>query len=367
VSVLSNTEFNIVELRKHFVIDGDFVGYEVISDGLINNTFLLTFKKDGTESKYILQQINTAAFKNPEGLMSNIFGVTEYLRKMDGEKACRTTLRFHKTTDGNTFYRDDEGRCFRVYDYIDKAYTCQKIERPEQFYNAGKAFGEFQRKLADYPIDTLFETIPNFHNTANRFNNLKIAIAENKSGRADNVKEEIEFALQREADTRVLLDLVDEGKIPVRVTHNDTKLNNVLFDEETHEGICVIDLDTIMPGLSLYDFGDAIRFGANKAAEDEKDVSLVDIDFELYEAFTKGFLETAGKSLTETEIKYLPFAAKLMTFECGMRFLTDYIDGDVYFKTKYPEHNLVRTRTQFALVKAIEDNYDKLLEITLRG
>lgn len=364
---MSNTEFNIVELRNHFVIDGDFVGYDVIKDGLINNTFLLKFKDGDKESKYILQQINTVAFKNPEGLMQNVFGVTEYLTKMDGDKACRSTLHFHKTTDGKNFYRDEEGRCFRVYDYVDNAYTCQRIEKPEQFYNAGKAFGEFQRKLADYPIDTLFDTIPNFHNTANRFNNLVKAIEENKSGRADNVKAEIEFALQRKADTRVLLDLVDEGKIPVRVTHNDTKLNNVLFDDETHEGICVIDLDTIMPGLSLYDFGDAIRFGANTAAEDEKDVSLVDIDLELYEAFTKGFLESAGESLTETEIEYLPFSAKLMTLECGMRFLTDYIDGDVYFKTSYPEHNLVRTRTQFALVKAIEDNYDKLLEITKRG
>lgn len=359
--------FDIDEIRKHFQFDGEYVSCKKKSEGHINNTFLLSFDNNGKIEKYILQQINTYAFKEPDKLMHNVFGVTDFLAKKSGKNANRSTLIFHKTIDGKTYYRDDEDRCFRVYEYVDDVYTCMSIEKPEQFYNAGKAFGEFQAKLADYPIDDLYDTIPNFHNTVDRFNNLKIAIENNKSGRLENVQPEVEFALAREKDTGILLKLQKDGKIPVRVTHNDTKLNNVLFDAETNEGICVIDLDTVMPGLSLYDFGDAIRFGANTAAEDEKDVSLVDIDLDLYEAFTKGFIEGAGNCFNQTEIEYLPFGAKLMTYECGIRFLSDYLDGDVYFKTEYPEHNLVRARTQFALVKAIEDNYDKLLEITIRS
>ncbi|MGN1161652.1 MAG: phosphotransferase enzyme family protein [Candidatus Fimenecus sp.] len=364
---MANKPFDIVRISEQFGLKGDFTGYEKINNGHINSTFTLFFDDNGKSRKYVLQMINTGIFTDPEKLMSNIVGVTEHIRgkmRESGKDTKRTTLRFRPCKKGGYYFKDESGNCWRVYDYIDDVYTCNIIDSAEVFCNAGIAFGDFQNNLADYDSTQLHETIENFHNTVSRFADLNKAILENRSGRLNNVREEVDFALEREPDTHVLVDLIEKGELPLRVTHNDTKLNNILFDNTSNKGICIIDLDTVMPGLSLYDFGDSIRFGANTAAEDEQDVSKVSLSLELYEAYVKGYLSSAKDALTDCEKEYLPFSAKLMTYECGIRFLTDYLNGDTYFKTEYPEHNLVRCRTQFALVADMERKMDKMVEIT---
>ncbi len=368
VYYMANKPFDIAEIREQFSIKGVFTGYEKINNGHINSTYNLIFDENNNVTKYVLQKINTNVFKNPDELMSNIVAVTQHIRKKNAENnvSCpeRRTLSFFPSLDGKYYYIDKQNNCWRLYTFIDDVYTFNSIDSEEVFYNAGAAFGEFQNLLTDFDGASLFETIKNFHHTASRFNDLKKAVEDNKAGRLDSVKEEIEFALQREADTHILVDMITEGKLPLRVTHNDTKLNNILFDNITNKGICIIDLDTVMPGLSVYDFGDSIRFGANTAAEDEKDVSKVSLSLPLYEAYVDGYLSSAKDGLTDLEKELLPFGAKIMTYECGIRFLTDYLNGDVYFKTDYPEHNLVRCRTQFALVKDMEDKMEKMMEIT---
>lgn len=358
---------NISELLGAFSFSGEFENSTQLHDGHINNTYKFDFREaDGTINRYLVQEINTYVFKDYDGLMRNVMGVTEFMQKKvaenggDVKRECLTVI---PTADGKPYYLDGEGRCWRCYNFIYNAHSRQGIDCAKTSYAAAKAFGKFQNMLADYPIDSLVETIPNFHNTVSRFADFKKAVEDNLSGRADQVKEEIGFAFAREKDCSVLLDLVAEGKLPLRVTHNDTKLNNVLFDNETNEGICVVDLDTVMPGLSLYDFGDSIRFSANTATEDEKDISKVSISLEYFKAYTLGYLSTAGESLTAEEINQLAFSSKLMTLECGMRFLGDFINGDVYFKTEYPEHNLDRCHTQFALVADMEKKMSQMQEI----
>ena len=360
--------FPLEEIIKNFNIDGEYIGYYLSNDGHINNTFVLEFDDGlGKIKSYLLQLINTNVFKNPDELMENIVGVTEHLRKIvvdnggDPEREC---LNVYFTSDGKPYYRDADGNCWRCYNFITGAHSCQSIDDPETFANAARAFGKFQCLLADYPSETLHETIPNFHNTLSRFADFEKAVSDNVAGRADSVRDEIDFVLARRDDAGVLVKLLEKGKLPLRVTHNDTKLNNVMFDNETDEGICVIDLDTVMPGLSLYDFGDSIRFGANTAAEDEKDLSKVSLSLPLYREYTAGYLSTAGQSLTPTEVEYLPFSAKLMTFECGMRFLTDYLNGDTYFRIAYDDHNLDRCRTQFRLVEDMERKMEDMKAIT---
>ena len=360
--------FDIEKICNHFSLNGEFTGYEKSNNGHINSTYMLIFEENGKVKKYVLQKINTVVFKDPDKLMSNIVAVTSHIRKKNEEMNIpwtdRGTLTFIPCKDGKYYYVDDNDNCWRVYGYIGDVYTCNAIDCAEVFENAGVAFGEFQKILADFDGASLHETIENFHNTVSRFADFKKAIDDNKSGRLDTVKDEVEFAIAREPDTHILVDMIAEGKLPLRVTHNDTKLNNILFDNVSDKGICIIDLDTVMPGLSLYDFGDSIRFGANTAAEDEKDVSKVSLSLELYEAYVKGYLSSAKDALTDLEKELLPFGAKIMTYECGIRFLMDYLNGDVYFHTEYPEHNLVRARTQFALVADIEKKMDKMLEIT---
>lgn len=366
VFYLIKCPFDIAGITDAFGLLGEFTGYEKINNGHINSTFVLFFSKGHGSTKYVLQKINTDVFKNADKLMDNIVGVTEHIAKKSealGRDKDRSTLTFLPTVSGKYYYEDADG-CWRIYTYIDDVYTCNIIDSAEVFCNAGIAFGDFQNLLADYDSSSLFETIENFHNTVSRFADLKKAITENRSGRLSQVRPEIDFALEREPDTHILVDLIAEGKLPLRVTHNDTKLNNILFDNTSNKGICIIDLDTVMPGLSLYDFGDSIRFGANTAAEDEKDVSKVSLSLELYEAFVKGYLSSAREALTDCEKEYLAFSAKLMTYECGIRFLTDFLNGDTYFKTEYPEHNLVRCRTQFALVADMERKADEMQEIT---
>ena len=268
-----------------------------------------------------------------------------------------------KTKDGEAFFKTEEGDCFRMYRFIENSVGYDKVENPTQFYNAAKAFGKFQKLLSDYPADKLYDTIPRFHDTEKRFADFEEAVANDVAGRKASVMSEIEFALARKADASVVLDAIRAGSVPLRVTHNDTKLNNVLLDATTGEGVCVIDLDTVMPGSLLYDFGDALRFGASSGAEDETDLDKIYFDLELFEAFTKGFLEEAGDDLTPAEIELLPFSAKLLTYECGMRFLGDYLNGDTYFKIHREHHNLDRARTQFKLVADMETKFDAMREI----
>ncbi|MGN0544398.1 MAG: phosphotransferase enzyme family protein [Acutalibacteraceae bacterium] len=360
--------FPLEKIIEEFGFEGEYIGYRTSNDGHINNTFVLDFKNaDGSKTSYLVQLINTNVFKNPDELMENIVGVTSYLRNIiierggDPERECLTVF---FTKDGAPYFRDNEGNCWRCYNFITDAHAYQSIDDPRTFYNAAKAFGMFQCMLAGYPSHTLHETIPNFHNTRSRLTDFKEAVSSDAKSRAAGAQREIDFVLAREADTGVLVDMLDRGELPLRVTHNDTKLNNVMFDNLTDEGICVVDLDTVMPGLSLYDFGDSIRFGANTAAEDEKDLDKVSLSLDLYKTYAEGYLASAGKSLTPAEIEYLPFAAKLMTLECGMRFLGDYLNGDTYFRTAYGDHNLVRCRTQLKLVAEMERHMDEMKKIT---
>ena len=351
----------------HLCFEGEFVSAEPYGSGHINDTFCVVYRKaDGNTHRYILQRINNQIFKNPVKLMENIQGVTSFLKEKivaRGGDYTRETLNIIPAKDGKSYFCDEHDSWFRGYIFIEGATTFQIVEDPKDFYNSARAFGKFQNLLADYPAATLDETIVNFHNTVSRFADFKAALAENKTGRADDCKDEIQFVLDREADTHVLVDMLAKGEIPLKVTHNDTKLNNVMIDDASGEGICVIDLDTVMPGSALYDFGDSIRFGASTAAEDEKDLNKVNMDINLYEIYLKGFMETAGDAMTENEIRMLPMGAKLMTLECGMRFLADHIAGDTYFKIHREGHNLDRARTQFKLVWDMERQWDEMCRL----
>ena len=334
--------------------------------GHINDTYCVVCQpQEGDCVRYILQGLSSAAFPHPEELMENFVGITSYLREKilaGGGDPMRETLCLVKTKDGSDFYTDRGGKVWRLMPFIENT-DCFQSATPELFEASARAFGRFQRLLNGYPAETLHETIPNFHNTEDRFAKFQAAVAADKLGRAKDVQPEIQFVLERQADCSVALNALREGKLPLRVTHNDTKLNNILIDRATHKGICVIDLDTTMPGLSINDFGDSIRFGANHSAEDEKDLSRVNFDLGLYEVYARGFLEGAGGTLTESELEYLPWGARLMTLECGIRFLTDYLDGDHYFHIRYPEQNLDRCRTQFKLVQDMEREFENMQEI----
>lgn len=347
--------------------DGKVIEYSRYGNGHVNDTFLVISEHtDEKRSKYLLQRINHEVFKNPDQLMKNIAGVTSFLRdkvlKIGGDPK-RETLNVIPTKNGSSYYVDSIGCYWRSYIFIDDTICYEYVEKAEDFYLSGVAFGNYQRLLADYPAHTLYETIKDFHNTKVRFEKLKKAIREDACGRARYVQKEIEFALAREKDANILVDMQAKGELPIRVTHNDTKFNNILFDKKTKKPVCIIDLDTIMPGLSVYDFGDSIRFGASTGAEDEKDLSKVNFDLVLYEAYVKGFIEGTAGSLTHSELDMLPMGAKLMTFECGIRFLTDYLEGDVYFKIDREDHNLDRCRTQFKLVSDMEEKFDIMKEI----
>ena len=354
-------------LLDKFQFEGDPIYVEPFGCGHINATFAVYFKSETRPPRrYILQRINTNIFCDPDGLMENIVNVTAFLRKKiiaAGGDPDRETLTVIFTRDGKPYYRDAEGRCWRAYGFIENATSYQSVERPVLFYNAARAFGKFQRLLADYPAATLHETIPQFHDTGKRFRDFCAAVQNDKAGRRALVADEISFVLARETDCTIVTGLIAAGKMPLRVTHNDTKLNNIMMDNQTDEGICIIDLDTIMPGSPLYDFGDSIRFGASSAAEDEKDLDKVFMKLDLFESYTKGFLSEVGSALTETELEYLAFSAKLMTLECGMRFLADYLDGDCYFATHYEGQNLDRARTQFKLVADMEAKMDQMQAI----
>lgn len=337
--------------------------------GHINETYAVYMPGEkGEELAYVLQRVNSNVFKDPAAVMENIFGVTEYLRNMirrEGGDPDRETLSYIKTKSGRTYFEDGEGEPWRCYNYIPDSVCYQLVEKPEQFYQSGSSFGHFLKQLCDFPASRLNETIPDFHHTVKRFGAFCTALKRDLKNRADTCRPEIAFVLAREQDCGVLVKQQEEGVLPLRVTHNDTKLNNILFDEKTGKGLCIIDLDTIMPGLAANDFGDSIRFGAATAKEDEKDLDKMHFDLSLYEMYTRGYLEETADVLTEAEIRSLPWGARLMTLECGIRFLTDYLQGDTYFKTEYPEHNLIRARTQFRLVEEMEQQFgqmEKLVE-----
>ena len=357
---------NAKEILSAFGIEGEITEIKRISDGHINNTFKAEVSDgSGKLGRYLVQELNTAVFKEPVELMNNLLGVTAHLRKAvqaRGGDVDRESLYAYPAKDGKPYFIDESGKFWRCFNYIYGAHSEQRVTSPELFRKAAKAFGRFQCLLADYPIEDLVETIPNFHNTVSRFADFRQAVENNISGRAGECRDEIEFALSREKDCSVFVDLINAGELPLRVTHNDTKLNNVMFDDETGEGICVIDLDTVMPGLSLYDFGDSIRYGASTAAEDEKDLDKVHFSLKYFRAYTEGYLAEAGSALTKKEIDCLAYSCKLLTLECGMRFLGDFLNGDTYFKTEYPEHNLVRARTQFKLVSEMEERMPEMEE-----
>lgn len=348
----------------NFAILGDFLGAQRYGNGHINDTFAAVFDQGGTEVRYILQRLNGHIFKEPIKLMENVSHVTNHIRlKLEAsglQDTTRHVMTLVKTTEGADYHVDGEGRVWRCYIFVEGASSYDIIENPSQAFQAAKAFGTFQRHLMDYDGPRLFETIPLFHHTRSRFEMLKLALAGDRCNRAAMVKDELAFALAREPLADSLLALKEKGEIPERITHNDTKLNNVLLDDVTGEGMCVLDLDTVMPGLSLYDFGDMVRTATNPVAEDELDVSKVRVQVPMFEALAKGYLEGTAGALLPAERDCLVLAGKLLTFECGIRFLTDFLEGDRYFNIRREAHNLDRCRTQFALLRSLEDSEERL-------
>jgi hypothetical protein len=353
-----------------FDFRGDFVSGEPYGSGHINDTYAVVFDQAGARVRYILQRINHNIFRDPASLMENVRRVTEHQKRKLGEAgasdASRRALTIVPALDGASHHRDAGGNVWRCYLFIEGASTHDLIETERQAEEAARAFGRFQQQLADIPNGRLVETIPNFHNTPWRFSMFEEAVAKDAKNRAAGVKAEIEFALARKGDCSRLIDLHKAGRIPERVTHNDTKLNNVMLDNGTGEGICVIDLDTVMPGFSLFDFGDMVRTATNSGGEDERDLPKVNVRLNMFEALLRGFLGAARETLTRDEIDQLPFGGRLMTFECGIRFLADHLNGDTYFRIHREGHNLDRCRTQFRLVRQMEEQEPGMLKMVDR-
>ena len=348
------TQEQILAVCTHFAFDGGVTDVRECGNGHINSTYIVTAESG---RRYVLQILNTAIFKDPMGVMENIVAVTDHIREglaAGGEDTERGTLRVVLTTDGQKGYTDPEGRFWRAYDFVEGTVCRLTMDSAETFARVGEAFGDFQRRLADFDASRLTESIPNFHNTKKRYADFLAALERNASGRAHLAAEEIQFVTDRAYKCSLIVDALADGSLPLRVTHNDTKLSNILLDEVTEEAVCIIDLDTVMPGSSLYDFGDSIRAGAASAAEDEPDLEKVHFVPAMFEAYARGFIKGTGGDLTEKELTMLPDGGYVITLETGIRFLSDYLDGDVYFHTDYPDHNLVRARTQFKLVAEME-------------
>jgi Ser/Thr protein kinase RdoA (MazF antagonist) len=347
-----------VAIAREFSLSGDVVTATPYGSGHINDTYKVDVKSAVGPSRFVLQRINHHVFRRPDELMANVERVCAHayakLKHAGAPDAERRTLRLIPTKSGRAWHIDASGNRWRCYHFIEGATGHDVVRSPEQAYAAAKSFGAFQSLLADLPGGRLHETIPDFHHTPSRFARFQRALAQDAHGRAALAVPEIAFALARAHEVGVVVDALRDGTLPERVTHNDTKLNNVLLDDITQEGVCVIDLDTVMPGSVLYDFGDLVRTSTSPAAEDETDLSKVRMQFPMFEALVKGYLASAGGFLTPKEKELLPFAGKLITFEIGLRFLTDWLEGDTYFKIKRPTHNLDRARTQFKLVESIE-------------
>lgn len=357
---------NVQATSSLFQFPGRYLSATPYGSGHINDTYAAAFEENGRSVRYILQRINHNIFKNPPVLMDNVARVTAHQAlklQAEGNTDPRRCLKIVPAKTGLPYAQDADGNYWRVYHFIEGARTYDAIETPRQAFEAARAFGNFQKQVTDLPGERLVETIPNFHHTPKRFEALVQAIEADTHNRAASVKQEIDFILSREPVTRVLIELQQEGKIPERITHNDTKLNNVMLDDETQEGICVIDLDTVMPGLALYDFGDMVRTATSPRPEDELDLSLIVMQMPMFQALVDGYLTSAHSFLTPTERDHLAFSGKLITLEIGIRFLTDYLQGDVYFKIKREHHNLDRCRTQLRLVSCIEENEEAMNEV----
>lgn len=362
------TQEEIRAIAEQFCLEGTWQEARELTSGNINATYRLTYALPGGGTRrYVLQRINTATFRDPEGLMRNVQLVTGHIAAaMDrlGIDKDRRILTFVPARNGTLLYRDAQGGVWRVCLFIENATAYECLEDPRLFYEVGRGFGEFQRFLADFPAGELTETIPDFHNTQKRYRDFLTAVEEDRAGRAAAVAQEIAFLREREKPMGQIVDLLHDGTLPLRVTHNDAKLSNVMVDNATGKAICVIDLDTVMPGASLYDYGDAIRSGACTAAEDEPDLDKVSLDLSLFRRFTDGFVSETAGTLTPEELHRLPLGAAVIVCEQAMRFLTDYLNGDTYYKTLYPGHNLVRTHAQMKLLTEIEAHYDEMTAYT---
>ena len=347
---------DIVSAAHAFCCEGKPVSCHEFGKGHINTTVMVHTDK---ENSYVLQKINNYVFKEPEKVMANASAVTNYVRQRSKEPYA--ALHYIPTHDGSYFHKDEHGEYWRMYEFV-PGVGLEAPDCDEDLYQSAQAFGKFQELLSDFPIDSLYETIPNFHNTIDRYRLLRESVARDRVGRVASVQKELDFLFAREEQVSVLQKMLDNGELPLRVTHNDTKFNNVLLDENTHKCLCVIDLDTVMPGLSLYDFGDAIRSGASHGGENETDPSKISLDLHLFEVYTKGYLD-AAKSLTPREIDMLPVSALVMATELATRFLKDYLDGDLYFKIDHPEHNLIRARSQICLAADMEKKLSEMNRI----
>ena len=360
------TKEQILNLAARFRLDGRPVDADEVNTGNINTTYRVSCRTADGIKRYILQRINTYVFHDPDAVMRNISLVTDHIAAAYAKMGVASeghVLRLIPTSEGKTYVNEPDIGCWRVYNNIENAWTVDQSQSPDQFREAGRAFGGFARLLNDFPTRELADTIPDFHNTVKRFNTFLEAVRADRAGRAASVASEIAFFMDRRQDLGAIMDALNAGKIPLRVTHNDTKINNVMLDRSTGRAVCVIDLDTVMPGSCLFDYGDAIRSGASTTAEDEPDLSRVRLDPDLFRAFTEGYLGEMKDVLTEKEKELLPMSVKVIACELAMRFLTDYLDGDLYFRIRTPDHNLIRARNQMALARDIEAKYGDMTAI----
>ena len=357
------TSAEVKAVAAAFAFAGEITDIKTNGNGHINSTYIVSTLDGAEKRRYILQILNTDIFKHPDEVMENIVAVTEHIRAglvAAGEDAVRGTMRVVKTREGANGFVDAEGRYWRAYDFVEGTVCRLMVDSPATFERVGEAFGDFQRRLSDFDASRLYDSIPDFHNTKKRYANFLEVVAADPVGRVASVKEEIDFILARADRAPIVVDALASGDLPLRVTHNDTKLSNILLDEKTDEAVCIIDLDTVMPGSSLYDFGDSIRTGAASAAEDEKDLDKVHFLPEMFYAYARGFIKGTAGALTDREMAMLPDGGYIITFEQAIRFLVDYLNGDTYYHTEYPDHNLVRTRTQIKLVAEMEACMDDL-------
>ena len=351
-------EKQLQDISRQFQIYGEILHAETFKIGHINETYSATYDQGGMRVRYIHQKINKHVFKNPAAVMRNVMRVTTHIRKkleaQNPRDLTRRSLVVIPTRSGESYFRNGGTEFWRTFVFVEGVETFEAVQSPQQAFQAGRAFGEFQRLLVDLPGERLFETIPDFHNTRKRFGALQQALQKDRYNRAKDARAEIEFALEREPIVDVILNAMARGRIPERVTHNDTKFNNVMLDVMTGEAMCVVDLDTVMPGCALYDFGDMVRTTTSPTLEDEPDLSKVKVQMPMFKKLAEGYLSTAGQFLTKAEKSFIAFSGKLITFEIGTRFLTDFLSGDTYFRIHRPDHNLDRCRTQFKLVQSIE-------------
>ena len=359
-------EERITAIAGQFQIPAGDMDAQTYGNGHINDTLCVSVRTPEGERRFILQRVNGYVFPRPTQVIENIERVTAYLRgiiRQEGGDPARETLTLVPARDGRNYVIADDGELWRMYLFVEGTRTVDLPDTPSLFELSGRAFVRFQRQMDAFPAQQLHETIVDFHNTPARYRQLMDAVRRNEAGRLGEVGPELAFCMGYGQEVHALVDALAAGEIPLRVTHNDTKLNNVLLDTKTGEGVCIVDLDTVMPGLAAYDFGDAIRTGANTAQEDERDLSRVQLSLEMFEAFARGYLAEAGATLNAREKALLPMGAKLMTLECGMRFLADHLNGDKYFRIHRPGHNLDRARTQFALVRRMEECWDRMTQI----